>query len=153
MGERGKIPKASQSRCRKSSTSCQHPRGPIITASLPRGLGRRAYSWAALWPKVCKSKMEAGRRRKSGLAYQFSYLLRVGVGVGNSRRKNITSWCVSWQGLQPQPCLPPDTHMQQTTSICSPIPFVYQPHKAGKEKKAVFQRPNRTWALPLVEQC
>ena len=128
---RGEIPNAGQSRCRKSSTSSLHPAGPVITASLPRALRSRTYSWATLMPRAHKPKMAAARRRKPGLAHQFSGLLQVGVGAGDSRRKNITSWCVSWQGQQPQLFLPPDTHMQQTTSICSSFPSVYQAYKAG----------------------
>lgn len=69
-----------------------------------------------------------------------------------NRRKSITSWCVSWQGHQPQPRLPRDAHRQRINSICSSLPLVYQDPKAGEEDKPVFRRPSRTWARPPVKR-
>lgn len=121
--------------------SSLQPVGPVITASLPRALRNRTYSWAACTPRARMPKMAAGRRGKPGLAHQFSGLLQVGVGAGDSRRKNITSWCVSWQGQQPQLRLPPDTHTRQTTSICSSFPSVHQAYRQEKRTNQCFRGP------------
>ena len=119
--------------------SSLQPARPVITASLPRALRNRTYSWAACTPRARKPKMAAGRRGKPGLAHQFSGLLQAGVGAGDSRRK--TSPAGVFPGRDSNHSFAcPQTHTRgkQPPSV-APFPLFIRPTGRKREQTNVLE--------------